>query len=357
MPCRSAVVSCPGAASLAADARLHRRPDARLPPARPQPGLCHARHGRHLHAGRHADGARRAARRRQRAGCGGRRLRRAVRDRAAIHRHRRRLLLPLRAGRHREGDRAERLGPRPRGGHDRLVRAARHRPRMDNTSAHSVTVPGAVNAWETLLAAHGRKGLDELLQPAIRFAADGWPVHDKVAWDWARLEDKLRKNGAHAFLPGGHAPARRRPVPQPALAETLRAIAAARRPRLLRRSGRRRHRRHAARPRRPAHRGGFRRRPAQRGIRRADHAQLARLRCLPVPAERSGPGRADDPRHSRGYRDGAGRAAQRASAATGISRRRGWPIATATPSSPTRRRRMCRSRSCSTPPISPHCAR
>src|SRR3954467_5594960 len=30
---------------------------------------------------------------------------------------------------------------------------------LENTSAHAVTVPGAINAWETLLAAHGRKGL------------------------------------------------------------------------------------------------------------------------------------------------------------------------------------------------------
>src|SRR4051794_15764912 len=58
---------------------------------------------------------------------------------------------------------------------------------IENTSAHAVTVPGAISAWETLLKAHGRKGLDELLQPAIRYAADGWPVHSKVAWDWGRL--------------------------------------------------------------------------------------------------------------------------------------------------------------------------
>jgi gamma-glutamyltranspeptidase/glutathione hydrolase len=96
---------------------------------------------------------------------------------------------------------------------------------LENTSAHSVTVPGAVNAWETLLAAHGTKGLDELLQPAIRFAAEGWPVHPKVSWDWQRLEAKLRKNGAHAFLPNGHAPAAGDRFVQPALAETLRAIA------------------------------------------------------------------------------------------------------------------------------------
>ena len=64
---------------------------------------------------------------------------------------------------------------------------------IDHISAHAVTVPGAVNAWETLLKAHGRKGLDELLQPAIRFAEEGWPVGPKVAWDWKRLENKLRK--------------------------------------------------------------------------------------------------------------------------------------------------------------------
>ncbi len=96
---------------------------------------------------------------------------------------------------------------------------------IENTSAHSVTVPGAIDAWATLLAAHGRKGLDALLQPAIRFAEEGWPVADKVAWDWARLEGKLRRNDAALFLPGGVAPRPGTVFRQPALAETLRAIA------------------------------------------------------------------------------------------------------------------------------------
>ena len=83
---------------------------------------------------------------------------------------------------------------------------------IENTSAHAVTVPGALSAWETLLKAHGRKDLDELLQPAIRFAADGWPVSPKLAWDWKRLEAKLRKNGAHALPAGRHGAAARRHV-------------------------------------------------------------------------------------------------------------------------------------------------
>ena len=96
---------------------------------------------------------------------------------------------------------------------------------IDNTSAHAVTVPGAMSAWAVLLAAYGRKGLDELLQPAIRFAAEGWPVHPKVSWDWQRHVPKLRKNGALSFLPGGRAPNPGDLFRQPALAETLRSIA------------------------------------------------------------------------------------------------------------------------------------
>ena len=95
----------------------------------------------------------------------------------------------------------------------------------DPASAHSVTVPGAVSAWETLLAAHGSKGLDELLRPAIRFAEEGWPVHDRVAFDWAANEAKLRTAGASHFLPNGHAPKPGDLFRQPALGATLRRIA------------------------------------------------------------------------------------------------------------------------------------
>lgn len=96
---------------------------------------------------------------------------------------------------------------------------------IENTSPHSVTIPGAVGGWEALLAAHGTKGFDELLQPAIRFAEEGWPVHNRVASDWALAEDKLRRTGAEAFLPSGAAPRPGDRFVQRPLAATLRAIA------------------------------------------------------------------------------------------------------------------------------------
>ncbi len=98
---------------------------------------------------------------------------------------------------------------------------------LDPNSAHSVTVPGAVRAWEALLAKHGRKGLDELLQPAIRLAEEGHPLHDRVAADWAAAAEKLAADpdSRARFLPGGAAPRPGFVFRQPELAETRRRSA------------------------------------------------------------------------------------------------------------------------------------
>jgi gamma-glutamyltranspeptidase / glutathione hydrolase len=96
---------------------------------------------------------------------------------------------------------------------------------LTDTSPHSVTIPGVVAAWEALLGAYGTRGLDTLLQPAIRFAEEGWPVHPRVAADWADNAEKLRSTGATPFLPGGTTPVVGQRFVQPGLAATLRAIA------------------------------------------------------------------------------------------------------------------------------------
>jgi gamma-glutamyltranspeptidase/glutathione hydrolase len=96
---------------------------------------------------------------------------------------------------------------------------------LTESSPHVVTVPGAVSAWETLLKAHGRKGLDEVLAPAIRAAETGFVVTPRVAWDWASTVDKLRATGATALLPNGAAPVAGTVMHNAALGATLRKIA------------------------------------------------------------------------------------------------------------------------------------
>jgi gamma-glutamyltranspeptidase / glutathione hydrolase len=95
-------------------------------------------------------------------------------------------------------------------------------------SIHAVTVPGAVEAWTRILEAHGRFGLDRALQPAIRYAAEGFPVAPRVGSDWAAAVPKLRADAGAArhYLKDGRPPAIGEVMRFPALAETFKAIAA-----------------------------------------------------------------------------------------------------------------------------------
>src|SRR5499426_1574093 len=95
------------------------------------------------------------------------------------------------------------------------------------TSIHAVTVPGAVDAWEAILKAHGRFGLDRALAPAIKYADVGFPVSARVAWDWQRHVGKLKADpgAARHYLFNGTAPKEGDVIRFPALASTLKAIA------------------------------------------------------------------------------------------------------------------------------------
>ncbi|HUF86466.1 MAG TPA: gamma-glutamyltransferase, partial [Thermohalobaculum sp.] len=94
-------------------------------------------------------------------------------------------------------------------------------------SPHAVTVPGAIDAWERLLADHGTKGLDELLRPAIGYAREGYPIGSRVHADFAAKVEHLQAdaNAARIFLPGGRPPPVGSRHRQPELAETLERIA------------------------------------------------------------------------------------------------------------------------------------
>src|SRR5207244_10298898 len=60
------------------------------------------------------------------------------------------------------------------------------------TSAHAVSIPGAVDAWDVILRDHGKLGLDKLLQPAIKAAEEGYLVAPRIAFDWKNQFEKLK---------------------------------------------------------------------------------------------------------------------------------------------------------------------
>lgn len=98
---------------------------------------------------------------------------------------------------------------------------------LPRQSPHAVTVPGAVDAWQTLIEDHGRLSLGELLQPAIEYAREGYVIGSRVATDFASQLRLLRgdANAARIFLADGKPPAVGTRQRQPELAATLERIA------------------------------------------------------------------------------------------------------------------------------------
>jgi len=95
------------------------------------------------------------------------------------------------------------------------------------TSAHAVSIPGAIDAWTTILRDHGKLGLDSLLQPAIKAAEEGYVVAPRIAFDWKNQFEKLKKgtNTERYLLPHGKPAIAGDVIRQPELGKTLRAIA------------------------------------------------------------------------------------------------------------------------------------
>ena len=91
----------------------------------------------------------------------------------------------------------------------------------------SISVPGVVDGWSELLAKHGTITLAQALEPAIKYARDGYAVSEIVAWQWREAADVLAKdpNAAAVFLPGGKPPAPGEVFKNPALASSLEQIA------------------------------------------------------------------------------------------------------------------------------------
>ncbi len=109
-------------------------------------------------------------------------------------------------------------------------------PEPDGTiplfSPYAWTVPGCADGWFELHGRYGKLPMRRVLEPAIRYAEEGFPLSPVIASDWARGAARFRdKPGfAEVFMPlsGGErrAPREGETFRNPALARTLRLLAA-----------------------------------------------------------------------------------------------------------------------------------
>jgi gamma-glutamyltranspeptidase/glutathione hydrolase len=99
--------------------------------------------------------------------------------------------------------------------------------KMPKYGPHTVTVPGAARGWEELVQQFGRLDLGDVLQPAIHYAAAGFPVTEKIANFWEHGEDLFQDDHAReAYLVDGErAPNVGEVVRLPQLGESLRLVA------------------------------------------------------------------------------------------------------------------------------------
>ncbi|PJJ97588.1 gamma-glutamyltransferase [Lysobacteraceae bacterium NML91-0213] len=90
-----------------------------------------------------------------------------------------------------------------------------------------VTVPGAVDGWFALHERFGRLPMADNLAPTIRYARDGHPVHEVIAYYWDRSVPRLSRwpGFSEQFTLDGRAPRSGETWKNPNLADTLQKIA------------------------------------------------------------------------------------------------------------------------------------
>jgi len=93
-----------------------------------------------------------------------------------------------------------------------------------------ISVPGAVDGWFELHGKFGKLPMTDVLAPAIRYAREGFPVTQYIAYGWGigvnyAKADKFPGAFLDTYAPGGNAPKEGELFKNPALADTLGAIA------------------------------------------------------------------------------------------------------------------------------------
>lgn len=93
-------------------------------------------------------------------------------------------------------------------------------------SVHSVTVPGAIDAWARLIEDHGTMELGRVFEPAIRLAEEGFAVAPRIAQEWQFLEGHITHDAdaPKQYTVNGKAPQAGDLFRLPVLARTLRLV-------------------------------------------------------------------------------------------------------------------------------------
>ncbi|MFN8946201.1 MAG: gamma-glutamyltransferase family protein, partial [Alphaproteobacteria bacterium] len=115
-----------------------------------------------------------------------------------------------------------------------LRRKLGNRTDMPTHGSLTVTVPGTVDGWYALHQRFGKLPMNKVLEPAIRYADEGFPVSQLIAEYWKRNFRAFERNAADieeienarkTYLVDGRAPAHGEIFRNPDLARTYRAIA------------------------------------------------------------------------------------------------------------------------------------
>jgi len=90
-----------------------------------------------------------------------------------------------------------------------------------------VSVPGCVDGWFEMHEMFGRLLIKDILQPAISYAKEGFPVTEVIAYSLNKGTEVLKEypNIKEVYMPGGKAPSKGEVFKNPLLANTLEKIA------------------------------------------------------------------------------------------------------------------------------------
>jgi len=90
----------------------------------------------------------------------------------------------------------------------------------------SVSVPGCVDGWFEIHDMFGKLPMADILQPAIKYAREGFPVTEIIAWQMKRNLEILKDypNIKEVYMPDGKAPEKGEIFKNPQLAGTLEKI-------------------------------------------------------------------------------------------------------------------------------------